>query len=129
MSLVLFLLVIALYVGVQAFVVWKVFPSVELVTLVIAFLISDGMAFGGVVMNGFLPPIPLNAGDVWVFLIVALLGLVGTSAVAIKVTLDKQRLDWLPCILLAGIINLGLMIVLGGPLFYTALGVSDTLFK
>jgi hypothetical protein len=116
----------ALYVGAQGFAMHKAFSGSDLVMLCVAFAISDLLALLSVVFNGMIPPIPLSVHDFWSFMLVFYLGLTGLNAIAIKLTLNEQLFT---SIVVSAALNLVLTAILGGPIFYATLGVSNFLFK
>jgi len=120
------LILLLVYIGIQGFAIHKVFSGSDLVMLCVAFAISDVLALLAVVFNGMIPPIPLSANDLWPFIFVFFLGLTALNAVALKLTLDQQLFT---SIVFAGILNLVLTAILGGPIFYATLGASNFLFK
>lgn len=107
----------------------KIFPSADTTMVAVALGLSNAIGFMGAVFNGVFPGIPLGPQDFWAFIVVSFLGLTAANSIALQLTLDKQKLNLISAILISGSMNLGLVILLGAPCFYTLLSVSNMLFK
>lgn len=124
------ILLLVAYTALAGLIVQKVFPSsVDTEQVYIAFGVSNVLALLGIASNGFLPLMPLAPQDMWLFLIALYFGTVAFNCIALKLTLFRAGLDWLICLIMAAILNLVLCGVLGVPMFFAVLSISDLLFR
>ena len=64
LALIGFIAIYAVYLIAETLILLKVFPALHRPQLIMTLVISSVLAFFGVVLNGMIPPIPLNAGDI-----------------------------------------------------------------